>query len=248
MQRKKKTPKKEPAKGKNIVLELKDKNKDKDKKTKNFTVLYFIAMLIIMVLLPYGYRIINNEVKPLPYSEFKTLLSQGKVSDLNIDKETIQGKMTLEKDKSIAFTTTRVEDTDLTKELEKQGIKFTGRSENKVFSVIVSFVLPLVIMIIIWNLLMRRMGGAPSSVLNFGKSRGKIYGEDEIKITFQDVAGVDEAKEELKEIIEYLQYPKSLPTSAARYRKASSLWARRAQARPSLQKPLPARLKYHSSV
>ncbi len=47
----------------------------------------------------------------------------------------------------------------------------------------------------------------PSSILNFGKSRGKIYGEDEIKITFEDAAGVDEAKEELKEIIEYLQYP-----------------------------------------
>jgi len=54
---------------------------------------------------------------------------------------------------------------------------------------------------------MRRMGGAPSSILNFGKSRGKIYGEDEIKITFEDVAGVDEAKEELKEIIEYLSTP-----------------------------------------
>ena len=51
------------------------------------------------------------------------------------------------------------------------------------------------------------MGGAPSSILNFGKSRGKIYGEDEIKITFEDVAGVDEAKEELKEIIEYLSTP-----------------------------------------
>jgi cell division protease FtsH len=100
-----------------------------------------------------------------------------------------------------------VEDTDLIKDLQKNSIKYAGRSENKIISTIISWVLPLALMFLIWNLLMRKMGGAPSSILSFGKSRGKIYGEDEIKITFEDAAGVDEAKEELKEIIEYLQFP-----------------------------------------
>jgi len=100
-----------------------------------------------------------------------------------------------------------VEDPELARDLQKNNIKYTGRSENKILTTILSWVLPLAFMFLIWNLLMRRMGGAPSGILSFGKSRGKIYGEDEIKITFEDAAGVDEAKEELKEIIEYLRYP-----------------------------------------
>jgi cell division protease FtsH len=103
--------------------------------------------------------------------------------------------------------TSRVEDPDLVKDLQKSNVQFSGSFENKLLRVIIEWILPFAIIILIWNLLMRRMGGAPSSVLNFGKSRGKIYGEDEIKITFDDVAGVDEAKEELQEIIEYLRYP-----------------------------------------
>lgn len=90
---------------------------------------------------------------------------------------------------------------------QKINIKFAGHYENKIIKAIISWALPSAIIFLIWNFLMKKMSGAPSSVLNFGKSRGKIYGENEIKITFGDVAGVNEAKEELKEIIEYLKTP-----------------------------------------
>ena len=146
-------------------------------------------------------------MKTIQYSEFKELVAKGKIADVSIDKETIQGELTLEDGKKVKFLTVKVEDPDLIKDLQKNNIKYAGRSENKILSTIISWVLPLAFMILIWNLLMRKMGGAPSSILSFGKSRGKIYGEDEIKITFEDAAGVDEAKEELKEIIEYLQFP-----------------------------------------
>lgn len=196
---------KEKSKSKNIFLEIKGKNKDKEQKTKGFTLLYFIiAFVAIVAINSYFFK---AEVRTVQYSEFKELITRGKISDLVIDTDTIQGTLTLDDGKKMKFLTSRVEDPDLVKDLQKNNIKFTGQYENKFLKAIFAWVLPFAIIILVWNLLMRRMGGAPSSVLNFGKSRGKIYGEDEIKITFNDVAGVDEAKEELKEIIEYLEYP-----------------------------------------
>jgi len=196
---------KEKGKSKNIFLEIKGQNKDKEKRTKGFTFLYFIiAFIAIVVINSYFFK---SDVRTVQYSEFKELIARGKIGDLVIDTDTIQGNLTLEDGKKTKFLTSRVEDPDLVKDLQKNNIKFTGQYENKFLKAIFAWVLPFAIIILVWNLLMRRMGGAPSSVLNFGKSRGKIYGEDEIKITFDDVAGVDEAKEELKEIIEFLEYP-----------------------------------------
>ncbi|MEI6153403.1 MAG: ATP-dependent metallopeptidase FtsH/Yme1/Tma family protein, partial [Deltaproteobacteria bacterium] len=190
---------------KGIFLELRDKARSKDKKTKNFTFIYFIiAFIVIIVINSY---IFTSEVKNIPYSEFKDLITKGKISDVVIDTEAIQGSLSLESGKKTKFLTSRVDDPDIVKDLQKNNIRFSGQYENKFIKAIISWVLPFAIIILVWNLLMRKMGGAPSSVLNFGKSRGKIYGEDEIKITFEDVAGVDEAKEELKEIIEYLKTP-----------------------------------------
>jgi len=192
-------------KNKNVFLELKEKNKIKDKKTKSFTFLYFaIAFIAIIIINSYIFKV---EVKNIPYSEFKDLIPSGKINDLVIDTDTIQGSLLLEGGKRIKFLTSRVDDPDLVRQLQENKIRFTGYYENKIIKAIVSWVLPFAIIILIWNLLMRRMGGTPSNVLNFGKSRGRIYGEDEINITFDDVAGVDEAKEELKEIIEYLRNP-----------------------------------------
>ncbi len=198
--------KKVAKKRKNIILEIKDKNKDSEKKTKNFTFLYFIVAIIAIFMI-HSYLSFRTEIKTIPYSEFKTLVSQNKISDLTIDNEKIQGTMAQEEGKKTKFMTSRVEDPDLVKDLQKGNVRFSGSFENKIVRVIIEWILPFAVIILIWNLLMRRMGGAPSGVLNFGKSRGKIYGEDEIKITFEDVAGVDEAKEELQEIIEYLRFP-----------------------------------------
>jgi cell division protease FtsH len=198
-----KTTKKQSS-AKNVFLELKGR-KDNNKKTKSFTYLYFILAFVAMIVV--NSYIFKTEVKTIPYSEFKDLIPKGKITDVVIDGETIQGMLAQDDGKKNKFLTSRVEDPDLVKDLQKSGIKFTGYSENKIVKALLSWVLPFALIFLVWNLLMRRMGGAPSSVLNFGKSRGKIYGEDEIKITFEDVAGVDEAKEELKEIIEFLSNP-----------------------------------------
>ncbi len=202
---KNKEPEQKKKKGKNIFLEIKDKAKAKDKKTQGFTYIYFILGFIAIAIINTYY--FTSEIKNIPYSEFKESIAKGKISDLIIDTEVIQGTITLDNAKKIKFLTSRVDDTDLVKDLQKYNIKFSGQYENKFVKAIISWVLPLAFIFLIWNFLMKKMGGSPSGVLNFGKSRGKIYAEDEIKITFDDVAGVDEAKDELKEIIEYLKTP-----------------------------------------
>ncbi|OPY61153.1 MAG: ATP-dependent zinc metalloprotease FtsH [Syntrophorhabdaceae bacterium PtaU1.Bin034] len=187
-------------------LDLKSNEKlGKDKKTRNFTFLYFIiAFVAIIVINSY---LSSSEVKTIHYSDFKQELARGRVSDVTVNNDSVQGMLTQEDGKQVKFLTARVDDPELIKDLQKQNVKFTGQYENKLLKGIISWVLPFVIIIIIWNLLMKRMGGAPSSVLNFGKSRGKIFGQNEMTVTFEDVADVEEAKEELKEIIEFLRTP-----------------------------------------
>ena len=192
--------------GKNPFLELKPKDRvDKDKKTRNFTFLYFvIAFVAIIVINSY---LSTSEVKTIPYSELKQDVAKGRVSDLTINSDSIQGNLTQDDGKVVKFMTARVDDPDMIRDLQKSNVKFGGQYENKLLKGLISWVLPFVVIIVIWNLLMKRMGGAPSSVLSFGKSRGKIFGENEITVTFEDVADVEEAKEELKEIIEFLRTP-----------------------------------------
>jgi cell division protease FtsH len=203
MEKKRKVTRK---KGKSPFLDLKSQDKlGKDKKTRNFTFLYFVmAFVAIIVINSY---LSTSEVKTIAYSEFKEDLAKGKISDVTVNSDTIQGTLKDDDGKAVKFTAARVDDPDLVKDLQKGNVKFTGQYENKLLKGIISWVLPFAIIIVVWNLLMRRMGGAPSSVLNFGKSRSKIFGQNEITVTFDDVADVEEAKEELKEIIEFLRTP-----------------------------------------
>ncbi len=195
-----------PRKGKKPVINLKSRDKaGKDNNTRNFALLYFIIACIAFLFVINSYWS-TSEVKTIPYSQFKEDLGQAKISDVTISNDSVQGTRK-ENSKAEKFQTARVDDPDLVKDLQKNNVKFGGQYENKLLKGIISWVLPFVAIIIIWNLLMRRMGGAPSSVLNFGKSRGKIFGQDEMTVTFDDVADVEEAKEELKEIIEFLRTP-----------------------------------------
>jgi cell division protease FtsH len=202
-------------KSRDLFLELKSKGKPaKNDKKRSFTYLYFvIAFIAIIVINSY---ISSGEVRTIPYSEFKQLIAQGKLSDITIDADNITGTLAGDDGKKTKFLTARVDDSDLVKDLQKANVKFSGQYENKILKAIISWVLPFAIIILIWNILMRRMGGAPSGVLNFGKSRGRIYAEDEIPVTFKDVAGVDEAKEELKEIIEFLKTPEKFQNLGGR--------------------------------
>jgi cell division protease FtsH len=170
----------------------------------HFTIWYFVIAFLIILLIQ-NYMMTRKTEDVIPYSEFKESLRTGKIKDLTITVESINGERETEKGVR-GFQTVRVEDPDLVKELESYHVPYKGKIDSKWLTNIVSWIIPLVFFFILWRILFSRMG-PETSVMSFGKSRAKIYAEKEKKITFADVAGIDEAKEELKEVVEFLKTP-----------------------------------------
>jgi cell division protease FtsH len=173
------------------------------KKT-HFTIWYFVIAFLIILLIQ-NYLMTRKTEDVIPYSEFKESLRADKIKELTITPESINGERETEKGIR-GFQTVRVEDPDLVKELESHHVQYKGKVDSKWLTNIVSWIIPLVFFFILWRILFSRIG-PETSVMSFGKSRAKIYAEKEKKITFADVAGIDEAKGELEEVVEFLKTP-----------------------------------------
>jgi cell division protease FtsH len=165
-------------------------------------VLVSLTLLLLLTLLPAA-------VPQISYALFKRYISEDKVEQVVISETLIRGVLkawTVEAGKTRAFTTVPVTDPDLVKELEARGMDFQGQYASPVVKTLLSWVLPALAMVEIWLLVWRHMG-AGGGVMAFGKSHARIYAEKAIGVTFADVAGQDEAKEELQEIIAFLRHP-----------------------------------------
>jgi cell division protease FtsH len=168
--------------------------------------LWYGLALVVLLVLSQVYAGIPGG-RAIPYSEFKSLVRNGQVSDVTIGEDEIHGTLKNAVDGTTAFTTVPVNDPGLAADLDAAHVKYTGEAVNRWLPDLLGWVLPLVFLGAIWLVFMRRMGGAEGGVMSFARSRAKIYAEDEVKVKFADVAGVDEAEEELREIVEFLRNP-----------------------------------------
>ena len=194
-----------------------------------FSLIYvLIAALVLSVLQSW---LLAPQTVEVPMSRFLALVREDKVERVSLTDKEIRGTLRpgalpaaaprpgdrvrtfLGAEPTVAiFTTTRisgVDDSTLLKELEAHKVEFSGRIENTFWrDLLFGWILPLGIMAGIWMFLMRRIGGGTTQALSFGRSKAKIYDRKELKTSFADVAGVDEARAELVEVVDFLRHPK----------------------------------------
>jgi cell division protease FtsH len=177
-----------------------------DRKTK-INVWYIVAALAGFMLVQSFYQQ-SKQYTTIPYSRFQTLLDQDNIDQVWIEQNTIEGTLKQpEKDGLKQFVTTRVAP-DLASELNKHHVTYTGEIPSTWLTDLLSWVLPAVIFFGLWMFVIRRFGQGAGGLMAIGKSRARIYVETDTKVTFADVAGVEEAKAELKEVVEFLKDPK----------------------------------------
>jgi cell division protease FtsH len=175
---------------------------------------YVLALFLLLGLGQFTYFSMQGG-QTLSYSDFKQRLRDGRVQDVFVGQDRVRGKVRDEKE-THPFTAVRIEDPKLIEDLEKAGIKYTGEPANRWLTEAVSWILPLIFLIALWSFFFRRMGGAEGGVMSFARSRAKIYADDDVKVRFGDVAGVDEAEDELREIVEFLKNPKKYTSIGGR--------------------------------
>ncbi len=151
----------------------------------------------------------------IPYSDFRTRLRDGKVQEVVVGQEQITGLMVGDDGKQKKFTTVRIEDPKLLEDLEAKAVKYRGEPSTWWLTQ-VGWIISFILIISLWSFLFRRMSGAEGGVMSFARSRAKIYAEDDVKVKFSDVAGVDEAENELREIVEFLRTPKKYTSIGGR--------------------------------
>ncbi|MFW6372632.1 MAG: ATP-dependent zinc metalloprotease FtsH [Thermodesulfobacteriota bacterium] len=207
-----------------------------EKRTR-FSIWYFLIAFFVLIFLQEFFLL--KQFEDITYSEFRKLVQEEKVDHLLISDRLIRGKLRPGASESMAalrdnpavvrqkfesmqqeegyFITIRMADPDLIDLLEEHGIHYQAEIESTWFKSLLSWIVPILIFFAIWGFFFKKIGErAGGGLMSIGKSNAKVYVEDETRVTFEDTAGVDEAEEELKEIIEFLKNPAKYQTLGGR--------------------------------
>ncbi len=196
-----------------------------------FSIWYFVFAFLFIAYLQSFFN--PPRIENLPYSEFKILLKANKLENIRLTETDISGTIILRdiddylpyervealninSDIERSFFTVRLDDPKLINDLEASGISFAGKKENRWLGNVISWVIPILLFFALWSYLFRRMGSLGGGMMEIGKSKVKVYVEKDTKVTFADVAGVEEAKEELQEIVNFLNDPQGYSKLGAR--------------------------------
>jgi cell division protease FtsH len=172
----------------------------------HLTVGYVIASIMVILVLQWLAVAFTN-VQTIPYSQFASMIDKGQIGEVTVGQNTIEG---VYKDGKTQFETDRVDPT-LAASLAAHGVVVKGQPTGGFLMTLLSWVAPVFLFYLVWAFMFRRMGaggmGGLGGLMNVGKSRARIYAESDTKVTFADVAGVDEAKFELQEVVAFLKDP-----------------------------------------
>jgi cell division protease FtsH len=176
---------------------------------KTFNIGYAIAAIFLVFMIQYAVSV-ANQIAPILYSDFQRLLHEGKIASVGVSDRFIQGslKEPLPGGQK-QLLTTRV-DPQFAGELDKYGVRYTGEIESTFLRELLSWIMPMLLFVGLWWYLGRRFAesqGFGGGLMSIGKSKAKIYVESDTGVTFDDVAGVDEAKDELREVVDFLKNP-----------------------------------------
>ena len=185
------------------------------KKNKFNRNLFFLLIIFLIVISLFNFIRLGSGVEQaeLSYTQFLSMVERGQIDKVTIRGHLISGKI----DEGLRFSTYAPEDPELIKTLREKGVEIEAYPEGSSWLVsLLGGLLPILIFVGIWIYIVRQMRITGNKALSFGKSRARMASKDAVKVTFKDVAGAQEAKEELQEIIEFLKHPQKFQRLGAK--------------------------------